>query len=403
MTGRDQYSRKLIGVRQVTEGMLIQAVFYNNPDEYPPIVNSTRLLAPNGFSVDLLCRENGKHWNVSYPDGASVRRIDTRTGSSWKEYFGFVARVLEHADRKASIFIGHDMHGLMPARLLAYRYRLPLVYHCHDFAEGPRLLPVGSRLVRLFERIFARTADLVVVPDAERGMIMTRELCLGRQPMVVANAPLYRSPSSGKVLRDALAERNKKFEKIVLRQGRIGEGHAIEATLRSMPLWASSDWGFVLMGRVASDYLERLFQLAQMLNVVERVVLLPEVGYDQVSQFTSGADAGHALYEPIHFNNSHITTASNKIMEYMAAGLPLLVSDRPGLRSLVEKHGCGVTADESSPSSIAAAVNSLLGDPDRARQMGDGARIAFEQVFCYERQFAPFLDALQTLLGDRQS
>ena len=84
-------------------------------------------------------------------------------------------------------------------------------------------------------------------------------------------------------------------------------------------------------------------------------------------------------------------------MEYAAAGLPLIVSDRPALRQLVETYECGVCADERSPVSIAVAVNTLLGDSDLAQRLGQNGRRAFEEVFCYERQFAPVLEALQCL------
>ncbi len=81
----------------------------------------------------------------------------------------------------------------------------------------------------------------------------------------------------------------------------------------------------------------------------------------------------------------------------MAAGLPLLVSDTPSLRALVEKYKCGLTADEKSPENIAAAINTLLSDSERAQSMGAAARQVFEEHFCYERQFACVLDALQSL------
>jgi glycosyltransferase involved in cell wall biosynthesis len=375
----------------------IQAIFYNNPDCYPPIVNGVRLLAQAGFAVNLLCRDNGQEWHVSYPASTRVRRIGTRSGSSWREYFRFVTAVMRRADKHAALFIGYDMHGLLPARLLAARYRRPLVYHCHDYAEGGRKLPLGSHLVRAFERRFARTADLVVVPDYDRGTVMRKELHLPVPPTVAANAPIHASASSGVALTQALMSRGKRFKRILLRQGRIGVGHAIEATLRSMPQWNSRDWGFVLMGWGEAPYLETLAQLAHSLEVEEQFVVLPQVGYDQVEHFTSGAHVGHALYEPIHINNVHITTASNKIMEYMAAGLPLLVSNRPALIALVEKYGCGLTADESSPQSIAGAVNALLGDPALAQRMGAAGAQAFAREFSYERQFAPALDAMRRL------
>ncbi len=376
--------------------MKIQAIFYANPDCYPPIINSARVLAAAGHRVDILCRLGDTPSNVAYPSSVAVRRLAVDARHTMRAYLGFARTAWRLADCSAAVFVGHDMHGFLVARLLAARFRRPLVYHCHDFAEDDDGLALGGRLVKAFEKRFARTADVVIVPDAERAHVVAGALHLSRLPLVVANAPLQRAPASTR-LQQSLAERGFSSARIVFRQGRIGPGHAIEATVRSLPLWNDPTWGFVAMGLADDDYVQHLNNLARQQRVADRFVILSAVGYDEVAQFTSGATVGHALYEPIHVNNRYITTASNKIMEYMASALPLLVSDRPGLRSLVERHDCGLTANESDPASIAAAVNALSGDPARARQMGANAARAFEEEFRFERQFAPVLAALQDL------
>lgn len=377
----------------------IHAIFYNNPDGYPPIINSSRLLAQANFEVDIFCRQNDDPWSISYPSSVHLHRIDTRSSHSWQEYLGFLRHVLRRSHRAARLFIGHDMHGLLAARILATRFHRPLVYHCHDYADArdAMRLPKGMRLIRAFEQHFARTADLVIVPDADRGAVMARELRLKKPPLIVANAPLAANAKPVEALTSALAAQGKQFERILFRQGRIGPGHAIAATVRSIPYWKSKAWGLVVMGLAEPDYLNELWQIARSLGVESQLAILPPVGYDQVAQFTIGASAGHALYEPIHINNVHITTASNKLMEYLAAGLPVLVSDRPALRALVEKYNCGLVADETAPQSIAAAVNVLLSDATSSRSMGIAATQAFSQVFCYEQQFAPALDTIHRL------
>jgi glycosyltransferase involved in cell wall biosynthesis len=145
-------------------------------------------------------------------------------------------------------------------------------------------------------------------------------------------------------------------------------------------------------------YVDQVMALSRSLGVDRQVVVLPHVGYEQVAEFTQGASVGHALYDPIHINNLHITTASNKIMEYMASGLPLLVSDRPALQRLVETYGCGLTADEQSHESIAAAINRIMTDAVFAGRAGDAAFEAFERVFCFDHQFEPELEALESLM-----
>jgi glycosyltransferase involved in cell wall biosynthesis len=372
---------------------LVQAFFYNNPDNYPPIVNGIRLLTRAGWKVELYCRDDGKRWNVSYPDGAQVERVSPISGSTWRNYFHFLTEVVRRGGVRANVFLGHDMHGLLPARLLASRYRRPLIYHCHDFSEPTgEAEALGGRIVRVFERRFARTASLVVIPDADRANVISRQLRLKSPPLVVANAPLTRTSGSGSALRQALAKSGRQFEKIVLRQGRIGVGHGIEKTIHSIPYWASKEWGFVLMGIADTSYVQSLTDQAKTLGVERQFITLPAVGYDQVCDFTPGASLGHALYDPFHINNIHIATASNKIMEYMEAGLPLLVSNSRGLRTLIHQYNCGLTADETSPESIAKAINTLLSDSDLAQRMGRASREAFDNHFCYERQFTPVIN-----------
>jgi glycosyltransferase involved in cell wall biosynthesis len=376
----------------------IQAVFYGNPDKYPPIINSTRLLDKAQFNVQILCRDNGERWDVSYPTTADVKRIATNSKSSWKAYLRFVVAVVKAGDHSASAFVGHDAHGLLPAWLLARIFRRPLVYHCHDYIDSnASILTIGLKLVSKFQQRFAKTADLVIVPDAERARIMCRELHLKDAPLIVANAPLSRLANSGDALRSALASQNRYYDRILFRQGSIGPGHGIESTLQSMPQWASRKWGFVVMGLSESSYRDKLAHQARDLGIEGQFVVLPPVPYDQVAHFTYGAHCGHALYQPVNINHTYYTTASNKIMEYMEAGLPLLVSSTPSVSELIKKHKCGVTANQNSPESIAAAVNALLGNPQESHEMGASARRAFEQEFCYEKQFAPVMRAIERL------
>ena len=319
-------------------------------------------------------------------------------GPSWLALGTFLTEVLRRADRDADLFLGYDMHGFLAARLLATLYRRPLVYHCHDYTLTGTAMTLGARCVKGFEQRYACSADLVIVPDRERGEVMRQELRLTCPLLTVANAPVHRCDSSGETLSEALSAKGKSFSRVVLRQGRIGPGHGIEATLRSIPLWTSRQWGFAVMGPGKSDYIHSLALLAEALGVSQQFAILPLVSYDKLPLYTSGAHVGHALYEPIHVNNMYITTASNKLMEYMAAGLPVLVSDRPGMRAFVEAHRCGVTADEGAPESIAAAVNALLGDPDLAHCLGAAGIKAFEVEFNYEHQFAPVLESFRTMI-----
>ena len=371
----------------------LTGIFYNTVDGYPPIINGARVLAHAGWTVELLGRRYGASPPVVFPPGVQVRRIVAPVQQSLAAYGHFIATTLTTRQPGVAI-MGHDMHGLLPARLMATRHRRPLIYHCHDWSADDAVLGMGGRLVRRFERRLARTADLVIVPDRERAAAMLPVLRLTRPPLIVANAPLAVPPPSN-ALAEALQQQGKHFAQTLLRQGRLGLGHALETTIRSIPAWQQPDWGLVLLGLGEADYLAHLQRLIVETGVEQQVAILPPVSYDAVPGYTMGATAGHALYDPIHINNRFITTASNKLMEYLAAGVPLLVSDTPAQRAFVERYGCGITADERDPLSIAEAVNQLLGDPVAAQRWGAAGQHAFTAEFAYGQQFAPVLSWLE--------
>lgn len=65
-----------------------------------------------------------------------------------------------------------------------------------------------------------------------------------------------------------------------------------------------------------------------------------------------------------------------KVYEYMAAGLPVIVSDYPFMRRSVQEDGFGVAVDPADVDTIAGAIQQILSDPQAAAQMAENGRQA---------------------------
>ena len=65
-----------------------------------------------------------------------------------------------------------------------------------------------------------------------------------------------------------------------------------------------------------------------------------------------------------------------KVYEYMAAGLPVIVSDYPFMRRSVQEDGFGLAVDPADVQAIAKAIQMVLSDAGAARQMGENGRKA---------------------------
>ena len=98
----------------------------------------------------------------------------------------------------------------------------------------------------------------------------------------------------------------------------------------------------------------------------------------QVAAMFRRVFAGLALLHPVQ---SYLTAYSTKMFEYMAGGLPVIASDFPVWRSIVDEAECGLLVDPLDPVAIGRTMRRLADDPDTARVMGANGRRAIEAKY----------------------
>ena len=99
--------------------------------------------------------------------------------------------------------------------------------------------------------------------------------------------------------------------------------------------------------------------------------------------------AGLALFPPSqHTSRKELT----KIFEYMAYGIPVLCSNFPNLREIVEDAKCGLCVDSNNGAEAAEAVRYLWEHPDQVRQMGENGRESARTTYNWDTQAEKLLD-----------
>ncbi|MFD2932518.1 glycosyltransferase [Spirosoma flavum] len=112
--------------------------------------------------------------------------------------------------------------------------------------------------------------------------------------------------------------------------------------------------------------------------------------------YAGGATAGIALLKPIGDYPDSYTT---KLFEYMALGLPVITSDFPLYRDVVERHTCGFCVSPYDPVQVADALLYLIEHPDEARVMGQLGRKAVELFYNWSSEATKLLSFYKLVLS----
>ncbi|OQX60232.1 MAG: glycosyl transferase [Helicobacteraceae bacterium 4484_230] len=105
----------------------------------------------------------------------------------------------------------------------------------------------------------------------------------------------------------------------------------------------------------------------------------------------------------LHPTPNYLDALPVKMFEYMAAGVPVIASDFPLWRSIIDDAGCGICVDPESPESVAKAINRLLADPEKAEKMGDSGRKAAREKYNWGMEEQKLLDLYSLLLRKQES
>jgi glycosyltransferase involved in cell wall biosynthesis len=126
----------------------------------------------------------------------------------------------------------------------------------------------------------------------------------------------------------------------------------------------------------------------------EKVKYHGSVSREKVKEILNNSVAGIVTFLPYP---NHTNAQPNKLFEYMSSGLPVIASDYPLWKGIVEKYNSGICVDPENSEAIADAINYLMNHPNEAEAKGANGRRAVEEVFNWKQEEKKLLDLYKSL------
>lgn len=306
--------------------------------------------------VHLPSAEEGEFTEAPFElDAATLRRGRGRLPRRARLGAEAMRLAMRAAASRPDVVHAHDAAMLLPGLLAARLCRAKLVYDSHELATGVPYRDRGwARVVSTAERIGAPRADATItVSDGIAARIVER-YALRRPPAVVRNIPDLPPPGAAPA-RDLRRELGIGDAPLILHQGAVAPGRGCEVLLRA--LGELTDAHLLFLG-ATGPYAERLDESAVETGLDGRTHLVGPVAPEALLSHTAQADVGVSLLEDSCEN--HRLALPNKLFEYLAAGLPVVVADLPEAARLVRGRGVGWCADPADAGSVTAALRAAL-------------------------------------------
>lgn len=182
---------------------------------------------------------------------------------------------------------------------------------------------------------------------------------------------------------------------LLLYLGSLHPWKGVDIAIRAMPLLRHPA-RLIIVGGNPSRIVE-LRTLAQQLGISDRVQFPGPCRPAERFGAIQAADICLLPLAPTSIGSRY--TSPLKLFEYLAMGKPVVASDLPSLRAVLEPDRHALLAASGSPSSFAAAIDRLLGDPMLRERLGAAARER-ARAFSWEKRALAIREFVARRLDD---
>lgn len=332
-----------------------------------------KTLAQAGYDVTLIAQ----HDRDEVVDGIKLMALPKPKNRFWRMLGTW--RIFRLALRqKADIYHFHDPELLPAGLLLKLLTNGKVIYDVHeDVPEDilmKRWLPAGIRkpisyIFGVVEKMMASQLDHVITSTdyiAEQFKGTTRVTAIKNYPISYEFK---------------LTPRHIFAQVTLIYVGGLCEDRGISETVKALAyLNAVKDVRLRLYGKFEPESYQEVVRRFKEFDRVDYMGWVkPEILWSNMCKATIGLLCLHPV-------PTFIESLPIKLFEYMAAGLPVIASNFPLWKEIVEGNNCGLTVDPLDPAEIAKAIEYLIEHPDEAKKMGENGRKAVLEKYNWETE-----------------
>ncbi|MGG3467861.1 glycosyltransferase family 4 protein [Neobacillus pocheonensis] len=351
-------------------------------------VKECRFLQQGGFDTSLIVANSETY----IKDGVKIVGVKVNAGSRYTRILKGPIQVYKKAlEIDADVYHFHDPE-LLPVGLLLKRKGKKVIYDVHEDVPEQVLskewIPAFLRrsissIVKRIERFASKRFDAVVTATPT---INNRFITYNNNSVTIHNFPITNElitediPSEGDEKKSAIY-----IGGITRLRGIVEMVDAMEVVNQDAPVTLT------LAGKFSPESLEEQVKKQSGWKYVDNAGWLTR---EEVKSYLGQAFVGLVLLHP---EPRYIVSYPIKLFEYMSAGIPVIASNFPLWKEIVEESQCGLCVDPLNIQEMAEAILWMHNHPEEAKQLGKNGREAILKKYSWENEAARLVELYKTL------
>lgn len=342
----------------------------------------------SGFDTSLIVANSETYTK----DGVKIIGVKVNAGNRYARILKGPIQVYKKALQvDADLYHFHDPE-LLPVGLLLKRKGKKVIYDVHEDVPEQVLskewIPAFlrhtiSRMVKKIEKFASSRFDAVVTATPT---INERFKTYNENSVSIHNFPI-----TNELLSEGdLSQGNQRKTAIYI--GGITKLRGIEEMVDAIELVNQSESiPLTLAGKFSPESLEAQVKKQKGWKYVNHAGWLSR---EEVKSYLGQAFVGLVLLHP---EPRYTVSYPIKLFEYMSAGIPVIASNFPLWRQIVEESQCGICVDPLNTKEISDAILWFYKNPDKAMEMGNNGRKAILTKYSWENEAARLTELYKKL------
>lgn len=271
-----------------------------------------------------------------------------------------------------------------------------LIYDSHEFEIGRNTIRKRNLLVKFgikkLEKFLMNRCEFSIVVNDSIANEIKKMHRLKNEPIVVRNIPNYWTMDENicKLKREELCEKfgipRETF--IIMYHGAIVRGRGIEKLIEVTS--KTVNVVCMILGQSEKKYMQTLIQLSEEIGVSQKVIFHDAVKNDVLWQYIGAADVGMITIPPV--TKSYYYMLPNKLFENIQAQTPVIASDLPEIRKIIDAYDIGLLVDPNNTNQILQAIEKMRANKDEYNRFKRNMEVAKRQL-CWENEKSILKDA----------